>query len=172
MASIRFKQTDRRVGLAVALGFLAVAFGGLFFVFGLGGLADFVNAFPSVKLMGIIAALVFLPLPILMVRRLYKATEVDFGGDAITVRTAGRPETTRIRYAEIQTADLHKSTPGALSLFSRDGRLLHRFAPYNDSTSLDALVAGLIGTGQFRIEDRPVKVFGGAMSGRVFTRKA
>ncbi len=145
MATIRFKQTDKRVGLAVALGFLAVTFAGLFFMF-------------------------LLP-PILMVRRLYRTTEVDFGGDAIAVRTAGRLETVHIRYAEIQTADLHKSTPGALSLFSRDGRLLHRFAPYNDSTSLDALVAGLVRTGQFRIEDRPVKVFGGAMSGRLFTRK-
>jgi hypothetical protein len=171
MATIRFKQTDKRVGLAVALGFLAVAFAGLFVIFGVGGVADFVNAFPSVKLMGILAALVFLLPPILMVRRLYRTTEVDFGGDAIAIKTAGRPETVHIRYAEIQTADLHKSTPGALSLFSRDGRLLHRFAPYNDSTSLDALVAGLIRTGQFRIEDRPVKVFGGAMSGRLFTRK-
>lgn len=172
MATISFKQTDKRVGLVVALGFLAVAFGGLFFVFGVGGLAHFVNAFPSFKLMAIVAALVFLLPPLLMVRRLYKTTDVDFGGEAIAVTTAGRPETIRIRYAEIETADLHKSTPGALSLFSRDGRLLHRFAPYNDGASLDALVTGLVQTGRFRVEDQPVKIFGGAMSGRVFTRKA
>jgi hypothetical protein len=171
MSTITFRQIDRRVGLTVALGFLAVAFGGLIAVVGFYRLAGFVDDFPSVKGLAILAVIVFVAPPIFMVMALYKRTEVRFVGDEIEVMARGVAEPKRIAIAEIAGADLNHSRMGALSLFGADGRLLHRFAPYNDSTSLESLVAGLTRTGLFRSEPVEVRVFGTKAAGRLFTRK-
>lgn len=171
MTTITFKQIDRRVGLTVALGFLAVAFGGLIAVVGFYRLAGFVDDFPSVKALAILAVILFVAPPIFLVMALYKRTEVRFTADEIEVTTKGAAEPKRIVIAEIAGADVNRSRMGALSLFGADGRLLHRFAPYNDSTSIDALVVCLTRTGLFRSEPVEVRVFGTKAAGRLLTRR-
>ncbi|MFC5343603.1 hypothetical protein ACETK8_10225 [Brevundimonas staleyi] len=171
MSTITFKQIDRALGLSVAMGYLAVTMGGLIAVVGFFKLATFVDEFGSVKGLAILAVILFVAPPIFMVMALYKRTEVRFTSDAIEVMTRGQAASKRIPIAAIATADLNRSQMGALSLFGSNGRLLHRFAPYNDSTSLEALIEELVRAGSFRVESVPVRVFGTMAAGRVFTRR-
>jgi len=171
MTPIIFRQIDRRLGLTVAFGYLAVAFGALIAVVGFFRLATWVDDFPSVKVLAFLAVVLFVAPPVLLVMRLYKRTEVRFANGAMEVTTQGQPEVKRIPVAAVAMADLNRSRMGALSLFGDDGALLHRFAPYNDPTSLEALVAELTRSGSFRVEGLTVRVFGTKASGRLFTRR-
>ena len=171
MTPITFRQIDRKLGLTVAFCYLAVAMGGLIAVVGFLRLASWVDDFPSVKVLALLAVIVFVAPPVLLVMRLYKRTEVRFTADAIEVRTQGQSGSTRIPIAAIATADLNKSRMGALSLFGSDGGLLHRFAPYNDATSLEALIGELTRAAPFKVEGVTVRVFGTKASGQLLTRR-
>lgn len=171
MTPVTFRQIDRRLGLTVAMGYLVLALGGLIAWVGFLRLATFVDEFPSVKGIALIAVVLFVAPPVILVMLLYRQTEVRFTPDTIEVKTRGQAETKRIAIADVATADLNRSRMGALSLFdARDG-LIHRFAPYNNPNSLEALTAALTRAGPFRSEPVAVKVFGTTATGRLLTRR-